>query len=118
MKTHRLRYAHDLGQWYLPRSRGHAPGPLAIDRLADALRKAGCKVTVEVDATPADGAEREQAVAEGFDEGGRVRIKGDDVGTVVQVDPKTLTVDTGLLPWPLRSPDADVQPLQPTERGQ
>ena len=285
MKTHRLRYAHDLGQWYLPRSCGRAPGLLAIDRLADALRKAGCEVTVKVDATPAGGAEREQAraervgarqdaleakaarldqrsaaawqryremaeefplgqpvlddhysagrdrrhrermraafdhavqdgdaaraaagraetsrraearqasppqvrkriaaleaaqrklrreldgdveravgveaeptdgrhaeqlhtglahveadlawwravlaqhVAEGFRvcgpadfrTGDRVRIKGGDVGTVVRVNPKTLTVDTGLLPWPLRYPYADVEPVQPAERGQ
>lgn len=51
------RWGRNIGAWYLPRSRDHAPQRAIIDQTAQRLREAGFEVSVAVDATVDDQAE-------------------------------------------------------------
>lgn len=59
LKRHRFRWSHNLGSWYVPKSRDRIADRYKIDRCADELRAAGFEVALEIDNATVDPAERE-----------------------------------------------------------
>lgn len=59
LKTLGFRYSRNIPGWYLRNSRDRTPNMLTIEAAAEGLRAHGFEVTVEVDSTPRDAAERE-----------------------------------------------------------
>lgn len=58
------RWGRSIEAWYLPRSRDTAPRRPLIEQTAARLREAGHQVQVQVEATPADRAGREERIAQ------------------------------------------------------
>jgi hypothetical protein len=68
LRANGWRWGRSIGTWYVQRSRDRAPDLYRIERSAAALRAAGFTVTVEVDATPRDQVQAEDARAERLEE--------------------------------------------------
>jgi hypothetical protein len=60
LKARGFRWGRNLGAWYVPKSRDRIGDRYRIDRAADALREVGFEVSVSIDNTTQDPAEREQ----------------------------------------------------------
>lgn len=64
LKGQRFKWSRNLGMWYVPQSRHRIADRHRIDSTAEQLRAAGFAVTVEVDNSAEDPAERQQALSE------------------------------------------------------